>query len=90
MKTPSPSKLITPTAPTLPDNKNVSIGKNIDTDLICVTFNNKTKINEISVIPQQAPKFAMSYAKTAAENNDGWRYHTNRKQQQQKRLQLRG
>ena len=89
MKTPSPSKL-TPKAPTLPDNENVSIDKNIDTDLICETLNNETKRNEIFVIPQQAPKLAMSYAKTAAENNDGRRYHTNRKRQQQKRLQLRG
>ena len=85
VKTPSPSKL-TPTAPTLPDNENVSIDKNIDTDLICETLNNETKRNET----HQAPKFAMSYAKTEAENNDGWRYHTNRKRQQQKRLQLRG
>ena len=44
----------------------------------------KKQKHEISVIPQQAPKFAMSYAKTAAENND------NIKRQQQERLQLRG
>ena len=39
------------------------------------------------MIPQQALKFAK---KTSTENNDGWRYHMNRKGQQQKRLQLRG